>query len=190
MNHYFKIVFGLLIIPALLALWGWLEYNDFFWTDYRALTAREQKTFEWNSETGEVGLIHVFSSHFRDEHYAFPRQKVSSVKLFRNYLIGSTLAGRTLKTNKIDSLIRFCNNPGNFNLGETTWGVNESEYLLRFYNSSGKVIGKLYLCLDQCGMTASNPFCPAMKFGGLSPMGLKKIKSFIADNGNWNAISL
>jgi len=188
MNRYFKIVFGLLMIPTFLALWGWLEYNDFFWTDYQELTARQQKIFEWNSKTGEAGLIHVFSSHFSDEHYAFPRQKVARVKLFRNHLIGSTLAGRTLKTNKIDSLIKFCNNPGNFNWGETTWGLNESEYFLRFYNSSGKVIGKLYLCLD-CGMTASEPFCPAMKFGGLSSTGLEKIKRFIDDKGNWNTIS-
>jgi len=186
MNGYFKTAFRLLIIPALLALWGWLEYNDFFWTDYRGLATREERIFEWNSEIGESGLKRVFSSHFNENYYAFPRQKVSKVKLFKNYLIGSTLTGRTLRTSKIDFLLKFCNDPLNFSWNETTWGLNESEYFFRFYNPSDEVVGKLYLCLDECGMTASNPFCPAMKFGGLSAMGLEKIKNFIADTSNWN----
>ena len=185
MTRYLKIAYRLPIIPTLLFLLGWLEYNDFFYADYRVLTAREQKIFKWNSKTGEAGLIQVFSSHFNKSYYAFPRQKVSKVKLFKNYLIGSTLTGRTLNANKIGALLSFCNNPQNFDWGETTWDLNESEYFLRFYSSSGKVIGKLYLCLDKCGMTASNPFCPAMKFGALSSAGLEKIKGFIANNENW-----
>jgi hypothetical protein len=67
---------------------------------------------------------------------------------------------------------------------ETTWSHRESEYLLRFYNGS-KVVGKIYLCLDKCGMTDTRPFTPNVKFGGLSDKGQKKLESIINDKQKW-----
>ena len=79
----------------------------------------------------------------------------------------------------ISEVIAFFNNPINFDWGETTWEVTESEYILRFYSKQDKEIGKIWLCLEGCGMTKSIPFSPNMKYGGLSEIGKEGIEKII-----------
>ncbi|MNR45208.1 hypothetical protein D3C85_1640290 [compost metagenome] len=80
--------------------------------------------------------------------------------------------------NKSDLLL-FFNNLINFNWSETTWHLNEAEYILRFYDNKNNEIGKIWLCLQCCGMTKSMPFSPNMKYGGLSKIGKKNINRII-----------
>jgi hypothetical protein len=76
-------------------------------------------------------------------------------------------------------MINFLNNPENFSWGETTWSLNEAEYILRFYNSENEEIGKVWFCLEGCGMTKSIPFSPNMKFGGISQVGKVRIAEIL-----------
>ena len=93
--------------------------------------------------------------------------------------------GKTLKNNQISAFLKFCNESANFHWGEITWEINESEYFFRLYDSKNRVIGKIFFCLDGCGMTHPIPKCPSMKFGGLSSIGLDKIKVMLNNQNNW-----
>ncbi len=117
----------------------------------------------------------AFEKNFGNQKYSFPREEVAEVKLFRNRFLLSRLTSKTLSKSSKSEVITFFNNPVNFDWGETTWEVAESEYILRFYNKEDKEIGKIWLCLEGCGMTKSIPFSPNMKYGGLSKKGRKNI---------------
>ncbi|NVN94500.1 MAG: hypothetical protein HXX18_04355 [Bacteroidetes bacterium] len=92
---------------------------------------------------------------------------------------------RTLKKDQINKFVKFCNDSANFDWNETTWGINESEYYFKLYNSDRKVIGKIYFMLIEQPMTKSIPFCPSMKFGGLSDTGFDWIIKLINNKNNW-----
>lgn len=79
------------------------------------------------------------------------------------------------KLNKAN-LISFFNNSSNFDGTETTWNLSESQYILRFYNKENNQIGKVWWCLEDCGMTESKPFSPNMKYSGLSETGKQNLK--------------
>ena len=40
-------------------------------------------------------------------------------------------------------------------------------------------MGKVWLCIEGCGMTKSIPFSPSMKFGGLSNVGRGNLDSLL-----------
>ena len=73
------------------------------------------------------------------------------------------------------SLTTFFNNPDNFSWGETTWSLDESDYILRFFDENDKLIGQIWICLEGCKMTFADPFTPNMKYGGLSKEGTEKL---------------
>lgn len=118
----------------------------------------------------------AFERNFGFGKYKFPREQTAEIKLFKNTLLTSRIFYNTLDDLNKSDIIAFFNNPNNFDWSETTWKVNESEYILRFYNNENKEIGKIWLCLETCNMTESEPFSPNMKYGGLSETGKNNLK--------------
>jgi hypothetical protein len=127
----------------------------------------------------------IYVSHFGDDKYMFPRQKVDKIKLFKNKPFLGTLTSRTLREEFNSDIIKFFNDSTNFGWGETTWFHSDSQYILRFYNE-GKIVGKIYLCLDKCGMIDTKPFTPNVKFGGMTNEGQKRLESIIDDKIKWD----
>lgn len=176
MKKILIIIFGAIL---LLTLWFLAEENDYFETDYKDLTHAEKSVF-----SSESNPTMIFVSHFGDDKYVFPRQNVDQVKLYTNKPFIETLTSKTLKQEFNSDIINFFNDPTNFDWGETTWSYRESEYILRFFND-GKIVGKIYLCLDKCGMIETRPFTPNVKFGRLTDTGQKKLESMLNDNQKW-----
>ena len=121
----------------------------------------------------------AFEKNFGFGKYKFPREQTAKIKLFKNTLLTSRITYKTLDDLNKSDIIAFFNNPNNFDWSETTWNVNDSEYILRFYNKENKEIGKIWLCLEVCKMTDSEPFSPNMKYGGLSEAGKSNLKSIL-----------
>jgi hypothetical protein len=165
------------ILP--LTLWFLIEENDYFNTDYKELTSIEEAEF-----VREANPTMIYVSHFGDDKYIFPRQNVDEIKLFKNKPFLGTLTSRTLKKEFNSDIIKFFNDPTNFWWGETTWLHSDSQYILRFYNED-KIVGKIYLCLDKCGMIDTKPFTPNIKFGGLTNEGQKRLESIIDNKIRW-----
>lgn len=121
----------------------------------------------------------VFTDNF--EIYEFPKTDVKEIKLYSNTILLSRLTGNVLSDEEKLKVINFFNDDSNFEWGETTWSLDESEYIFRFYDEKGSEIAKSFIALDGIRMTKSYPFSPKMKFGGLSDKGLNKIKRIIND---------
>ncbi len=185
MKRFRTILIVVFILFGLFAFWFWADKKDYFNSDYADFTASQVKTFEWQDSGDEEELMQRYRQYFFGSQYAFPRQKVTKVKLFRNIPMISALTSKALKREYVDSFINFCNDTTNFNWGETTWQLSESKYYCRLYNADGEVAGKIYFCLDACGMTSSRPFSPIMKFGGLSTKGLNYIQQLFSDKTRW-----
>ncbi len=185
-----KVIRKIFIIPTsllgLLFIWYWLDNNDYFQSDYKDLTTEQEKIFKWNESDDENTIKERYRNYFTNKEYAFPRQKTSKVKLFVNKPLIGLFTDKTLKKIEINNFINFCNESTNFDWGETTWETSESEYYFKLYNENNKVIGKIYFCLNGCGMTSSRPFCPTMKFGGLSEKGQKQIEKLINNKTSWD----
>ena len=122
----------------------------------------------------------VFKKNFGNPKYEFPRSSVKKIKILDNVPLISRFTTQTItEKNKIDFILEFFNNPQNFDWGETTWYISESEYIIRFYNEKNEEVGKVWLCMEGCGMTESRPFSPNMKFGGLSEVGKAKMNELL-----------
>jgi hypothetical protein len=185
MNGFLIISFTIVGLLGLTAIWYWADDNDYFQSNYNDLTEKQRATFTWQDADNGDKLTERFRQHFFDTDLYFPRQKVTKVKLFKNIPMLGVFTAKTLKQNKVDNFVQFCNDTSNYEWGETTWALSESEYYFRLYNSANKVIGKIYFCLDGCRMTDSRPFNPAMKFGMLSSTGLDKINTLINNKDSW-----
>jgi hypothetical protein len=178
--RYKKLKILILAIISLTLIYYFIEKNDFFNTKFQELSEKEMKEFQ-----NQNNIKEAFRNHFTDIKLRFPKQQVSKIKIFNNIPVIGTLTGKTLKKDYISDFLYELNDTLNFNWTETTWDISESEYYLRFYDNQNKIIGKLYLCVKDCGMTKSFPFCPAMKFGGLSEKGLLEINRKINDPDLW-----
>ena len=176
-----KILKKILLIIGILAIVGFAIVSDIF--DRGQYYSKHIPTDEMNEfymyKTSEE-QEKAFEKHFGFGKYKFPREQVAKIKLFKNNFLTSRLTSKTVSELNKSDLIIFFNNPSNFDWSETTWSLSESEYILRFYNKENKEIGKVWLCLEGCGMTESEPFSPNMKYGGLSEIGKEKL-NFILD---------
>ncbi len=122
----------------------------------------------------------LYSRNFGNPKYEFPRSNVNMIKIQNNIPLLSRLTSKTItKKSKIEFIIELFNNPKNFDWGETTWSINESEYIFRFYDEQNVEIGKVWLCMESCGMANSRPFSPNMKFGGLSELGKVRMNELL-----------
>jgi hypothetical protein len=179
-NCNLRTIKKILLAVFFIAFIGMVIISDIFDRGqyYSTYTPKEETIEFFMRETSEE-QEKVFEKNFGNEKYSFPRQEVAEVKLFRNRFLLSRLTSKTLSNSSKTELISFFNNPVNFDWGETTWEVAESEYILRFYNKEDKEIGKIWLCLEGCGMTKSIPFSPNMKYGGLSESGKEGVEKII-----------
>jgi len=175
-RHELKILKKILLVIGILAIIGFTIIWDI--ADRGQFYSKNIPTDELNEfylhKTSEQ-QEKAFEKNFGFGKYKFPRDHVAKIKLFKNKFLTSRLTSKTVsELNKTD-LIKFFNNPSNFDWSETTWSLSESEYILRFYNNENKEIGKVWLCLEGCGMTESEPFSPNMKYGGLSKVGKENL---------------
>lgn len=186
MKRLLKIILIIIILIVVTAFWYWVDDQDYFQSNYSKLTTEQEKIFKWQDGDDEEKLMERYRQHFTDTIYLFPRQRVCKIKMFKNLPIIGAFTGKILKHDKIDNFIKFCNDSVNFDWGETTWGINESEYYFKLYNLDNEVIGKIYFMLLEQPMKDSRPFCPSMKFGGLSEIGFNKIVKLINNKNNWD----
>jgi hypothetical protein len=170
-----KILIIVLLIVGLTAL-GILDYSDRTIIYSKYTPAKELKEFYLYKTIAEVK--HAYEKHFQDSEYRFPRATVKKVVIYKNLPIFSRLTGKEVDKSLF---LDFVNNPDNFSWNETTWSLDESEYIIRFYDHSNNEKGKIWLCLNKCGMTESIPFAPTMKFGGLSSAGKLRLLKIIND---------
>ncbi|REG90441.1 hypothetical protein C8P67_1258 [Flavobacterium aquicola] len=165
---------GILLIVGLISIWDLFDRGLFY---SRHISTDELNEFymykTWEQQEK------AFEKNFGVEKYKFPRKKVSEIKLFKNTFLTSRITSKTISNLNKSELISFFNNPINFHWSETTWSLDESEYILRFYDDKDNEIGKIWLCLEGCGMTESIPFSPNMKYGGLSKTGMENINRII-----------
>ncbi|RBW57531.1 hypothetical protein DS884_10775 [Tenacibaculum sp. E3R01] len=163
-------VIGILAIIVFLIIWDIADRGQF----YSKHIATDELNEFYMHKTSEQ-QVKAFEKNFGFGKYKFPREQVAKIKLFNNNFLTSRLTSKTVsELNKAD-LITFFNNPSNFKWSETTWSLSESEYILRFYNKKNEEIGKVWLCLEGCEMTKSEPFSPNMKYGGLSKVGIENL---------------
>ena len=175
-----KTIWKILLVVFIIIIIGFVFVSDVFDRGqyYSTFTPKEEMIEFYMYKTTEE-QEKAFEKNFGNEKYNFPREDVAEVKLFKNRFLLSRLTSKTLSKSSKSEVIAFFNNPVNFDWGETTWEVAESEYILRFYNKEDKEIGKIWLCLEGCGMTKSIPFSPNMKYGGLSEIGKEGIEKII-----------
>jgi hypothetical protein len=185
MKRILKTIIATISIFWMTLFWYWANDNDFFQGNYNDLSEQQKEMFKWRSDIDNFDLPQVYRQHFADKEFIFPRQQVSKIKLFKNTPILGAFTGKSLKQNQVDNFLIFCNDTTNFDWGETTWGLDEAEYLIRLYNSEDKIVGKIYFCLANCGHIDARPFSPSMKFGMLSSTGLDKINKLINDKDQW-----
>ena len=175
-RHELRILKKILLVIGILAIIGFTIIWDI--SDRGKFYSKHIPTAELNEfymhKTSEQ-QEKAFEKNFGFGKYKFPREHVAKIKLFKNNFLTSRLTSKTVsELNKAD-LITFFNSPSNFVWSETTWNLSKSEYILRFYNKENKEIGKVWLCLEVCGMTESEPFSPNMKYGRLSEIGKEKL---------------
>lgn len=172
----------LLLVVLALAL-VWLDYNDFYDADYKDLTEAQMAQFEWKDTYDDEGqqLQSAFIAQFKNKELEFPRQRVSKIKLFRNIPVIGIFTGKSLDNKQADLVLKFSNDPSNFDWGETTWTFWDPEYVLKFYSEGGSVIGKMFICMKGGGIIGARPFSPRMKLGQLSEKGERQLNQVILD---------
>ncbi len=146
-------------------------FSHMTFIDNEYLLGDENKDTEYPKE--------LYKRNFQNEDYQFPRTEVNDIQIYRNLPFISRLTSKSLSENQRIEIQKFFNSPENFDWAETTWSLSESDYIVRFFDQEKDEIGKVWLCLDNCGMTFSNPFSPNMKFGSLSRIGFNKIESIL-----------
>jgi hypothetical protein len=141
------------------------------------LTKEHSKDFFYHKTTEDVE--NAFAKNYGNPKYNFSKNEISKIKIYSNDFLISRITGKKFSEKQKNEIIDFFNNQENFDFGETTWELNEAEYILRFYNKDGNEMNKIWLCLKDCGMTFSKKFSPNMKFGGMSERGRLKISKII-----------
>ena len=132
---------------------------------------KEYKTVEESQE--------VIKANWNKGEFQFPRERIKTIKYYKNIPILSRVMGKELAEAHKKKLIAIINNPDNFDWCETTWGIRESNYFFRFFNETDREIGKFWVCFDDCGMTEIRPWVPTTKYGGLSEKGKIKFAELI-----------
>jgi hypothetical protein len=174
-----KIIIKTLILFGLIAIIGFVVFLDIADRDLiysKSISTDELNEFYLNNDAQQE----AFERNFGNIKYKFPREKVAKIKLYKNKFLISRLTSKNLSSESILNVKLFFNNPDNFNWGETTWGLNEAEYILRFFNKKDEKIGQIWICIENCGMTEAIPFSPNMKYGGMSEKGNNKINEIIS----------
>ena len=149
------------------------DYYDRKNSTNRLVNGKVQSEF-LNYKTSEE-VEKAFEKNFKNPKYSFSKTEIKKIKVYKNQFLISRLNSVKVTEKQKNEIIDFFNNPENFDYGETTWELNEAEYILRFYDKNEKEVHKIWICLKDCGMTFSKNFSPNMKFGGISESGKLKI---------------
>lgn len=147
------------------------EFSSMSFVDNEYRIGDENKDSDYPKE--------LYKRNFENEKYKLPRKEVSKIRIYRNSPIISRFTGKTVSEQTKTELEVFFNSPENFSWGETSWAISESDFILRYYDSSDMEIGKVWFCLDDSIMTFSIPFTPNMKFGSLSKNGVEKLETLL-----------
>ena len=174
-----RILLIAMVIPILFTCWSLTESFDYFKANYSDLTDLEESIFKSHADPTPV-----YISFLGNHQFAFPRQQVDKIKLFKNRPIIGSVTAKALRKEFNWEVVQFFNNSSYFSWAETTWTERESEYILRFYYRN-QVVGKIYLCLEGCGMINTRPFTPNVKFGALTEEGRRELESILADEEKW-----
>jgi hypothetical protein len=168
-----KVLFFIILFTGLMvaAFFDYADRNII----YSKFTSEEER-IEFTFHKGVEDIKQAYERNYDNPTYLFPRGDVNKVLIFKNIPFVSRLTGRMINKSEILDFIR---NPENFDWSETTWSIDEAEYILRFYDIENKEIGKMWICLNDCGMTATLPFAPTIKFGGLSRTGKDRISKIL-----------
>lgn len=184
-SKYRRVIYILATLTGILLCWYWAESKDYFQQDFRHLTEVEQQLFAYDQSLKDTKRRKKFMKFSSHPYFLFPRQEVIKINRFHNTPFLASLTSKTLKPEMVPLFLRFCRDTSNFSWSETTWSTSDSEYYCMLYNAQGKVAGKIYFCLKDCGMSFAQPFAPAMKYGGLSGKGRAFISEFLQENSNW-----
>jgi hypothetical protein len=105
-----------------------------------------------------------YQKHLTDSLYKFPRKQVVKVIVYKNIPLIGRLFKKQLSKKQQDSLLVFLNNSEHFNWENNPMHFSEADYILKFYDRSNRLIGKVWFCF-KCGRLKMTPFAPPMKFG-------------------------
>ena len=172
-----KIIGTILAILVAGILWT-IDIQDRYDTNLPRYFSDEEEKFFMHHKTVEESQ-EIIKSNWDNEKYQFPREEIKSVKYYKNVLLISRLTSKKLTPNQTMKLISIINNAENFDWGETTWGIKESNYFFRFFNEDDKEIGKMWVCFDSCGMTEIKPWVPSTKYSGLSEIGKSRLAELV-----------
>ncbi|TNE26746.1 MAG: hypothetical protein EP346_13655 [Bacteroidetes bacterium] len=167
-KHWKKIVYSTLAF-VLIGLIVVLDYAD-----RHVIYSVNIPIEEWDMlypDGLSIDRIQAFQNNFNNPKLSFPRVPTKEVILFPNQFVISRLNAHSFPEDKVTEIVEFFNNPDHFDWGETTWNIDEADYIFRFYDARGEVVGKIFVCDEGCGMTRAYPFSPNMKFGGFSESG-------------------
>lgn len=123
----------------------------------------------------------AYIKNFNNPKYNFPREKIDKIKIYKNSPFISRLTSKTISKKTEGQILTLFNSPNNFSWSETTWSLKESAYILRFFDINNNEIGKLWLCLDSCGMVETIPFTPNIKYGSLNELGTEKLNQILVE---------
>ena len=108
-------------------------------------------------------------------------EDVNEIKFYRNLPIISRLMGQKLTKEQATTIVEIIKDSRNFDWGETTWAIRETDFFFRFYDSEEKELGKFWVCFEACGMTAISPQLSSTKYGNLSERGKSNFTELIKE---------
>lgn len=182
MKTFWQIFLPLFILS--LGTWYVLDYasrNNF---NFQCPNPEDIRYFN-NDTTSDIRLH--YQKFFGQKRFKFPRSKVSLISIRRNVPFISSITEHHLPENSQKDLIKFLNNPENFDWRENNILHSQADYILYFYDNKLQLNGKLWLC-TACNTLIAVPFSPGMKFGHIQkdkwPV-LKKIIGINYTSSSW-----
>ncbi|WP_196895989.1 hypothetical protein [Aureivirga marina] len=173
-----KFIKSLLIVFALCLGSVYIFYWDI---GDRLLLDKLDKTEQLKLAKPRNTIKENYKKEFNNPKFNFPNKEVSEVKIYKNTPVISRFSAETLNKKQQKEIIQFFNNPENFSFEKTSWKIPDAEYIIRFFDKKEEEIGKVWLCLNNCGAVKSIPFSAKMKFGSLSEVGKERIEMILEE---------
>src|SRR5580692_3551574 len=101
MKEILKITAFTVLLGGLLLFWYKADQEDYFKGHYRDMTDKDDifhpEGLIWRQDTGKIDIEDMYRQHFSDTSFAFPRQAVKTIKLFRNIPMLGVFTARKLR---------------------------------------------------------------------------------------------
>jgi hypothetical protein len=158
-----KLTFKIIVLSLLVSLIFKVDSRDRFGTNESNFLNKELVLCieEGNAED----VIATYEDAWNMEEFRFPRKAAKHVYVYKNLPLISRFSRSKLTENQQFRFIELLNDPSTFDWSETTWSIREADFIVRFFDENDEVIGKVWVCLDDCFMLESKPFAPTTKFG-------------------------